>query len=110
MLPDYEGCLNLLQATYRLWSRDARTDPIEAAALADWLEVPPAELQAQLAGEGRTARDAQATTTGNPCPVCEGPVMVQPGRGRAPIYCGPACRERGATQRAWQRRRQRTRA
>ena len=102
MLPDYQGCLNLLEGTYRLWSRDASKDPGEAAALAEWLEVTPAELAARLVGQHKPARRIM---TGQSCLVCGGPVVGHHGRGRAPIYCGETCRNRARHWREKSRRR-----
>lgn len=111
MLPDYEGCLNLLHATYRLWSRDARYDSDEAAALADWLEMTPAQLEALLGGQplrGRPPRSdksitLEAMTTGEACRMCGGLVIYHGGGGRKPLYCGATCRQHGKRQAARQR-------
>lgn len=35
-LPNYNGCLNLLQAIYSQWWREAHRDPCGLAELADW--------------------------------------------------------------------------
>lgn len=35
-LPDYRGCLNLLQAIYTLWWRDAQRSHQELVDLAEW--------------------------------------------------------------------------
>lgn len=39
-LPDYRGCLNLLQAHYSLWWRDAKRNPELLEQLADWIDQP----------------------------------------------------------------------
>lgn len=37
-LPHYRGCLNLLQALYSLWWRDAQRDPEALRQLAEWTD------------------------------------------------------------------------
>lgn len=42
------GWEDLFKAVLKSWIQDAREDPNELAAVADWLEVEPAELQVRL--------------------------------------------------------------
>ena len=54
-LPDYRGCLNLLQAHYSLWWRDAKRDDETLRQLAEWTEQPTSQARRNRPGGFRAA-------------------------------------------------------
>ena len=46
--PDFDGVLALLAAVVRQWADEARRNPDELHALADWLGMDPAAVRRQL--------------------------------------------------------------
>ena len=55
-LPDYRGCLNLLQAIYACWWRDAQSSPDLMADLADWIDQPLHRVRSARPSNFRTNR------------------------------------------------------
>ena len=90
MLPDYEGCFNLLAAIVRQWAVDSHNDPAERFVLAAWLGLEPRQLEALLAPPGAPP----AAPPGWPaCPVY-GRAIRPAQRGRQGRFCSATCRER----------------
>lgn len=89
MLPEVDGCFRLLSKFGRLWLKDAAQDPAEAAALAWWLDMTPAELQAKLDRPKVQAR-LLARPGERACPVC-GAGLGSERRPHA-VYCSETCR------------------
>ncbi len=55
-LPDYRGCLNLLQALYNLWWRDAQRSHQEMVDLAEWTGQPIADVRTARPSRFRSER------------------------------------------------------
>ena len=96
MLPDFDGCVELLAALGRQWARDAKRNRAEFIGLAKWLDLAPDELQQRL--DGRSGYYVVALGGQRSCPVCGQALPAHNfsdrGAGRKRIYCSSTCRLR----------------
>lgn len=99
MLPDLEGCIDLLAAVGKQWVQDCRRQKygaelaqIEFAHLAAWLDLKPQELQRLMTPV--TPVEYVTSPAYGTCPVCGGPVQRRGKRGPQRTYCSKRCKQK----------------
>ncbi len=92
-----DSAFTLLAAIVRKWIEDARKDPAELAAVADFLDMSPAQVLARKLQplQGRLP-ELSGYRSGVFCRVCGREIrrVSEDPRGRPPKYCSHNCRRR----------------
>lgn len=92
---DLDGCFELLKAIAQQWIEDARSDPVDLAQVADWLELTPATVLARWRHPNKQPLPRLVGfPSGHACETCGREIRYtsEYRKGPRPRYCSISCR------------------